>query len=83
MSNDVNTTLSDGASPLTDAEVDASKRNRAAGEVSLACEGLFLTPEETALFDQFERDRVPHTEARRQLIAFSRARRAARANAAE
>jgi hypothetical protein len=72
-----------GTRRLSDAELAEAKRNRAAGEASLACEGMYLTPEETALFDRFERDRIPHQEARRQLIEFSRARRFAKANAAE
>jgi hypothetical protein len=68
---------------LTEFELAAAKRNRAAGEASLACEGMYLTSEETALFDQFERDALPHDECRRRLIAFSRAQRQAKAHAAE
>jgi hypothetical protein len=64
-------------------ELAATKRARAAGEASLACEGIRLTPEETALFDRFEREGLPHDERRRQLIEFSRARRFAKAHAAE
>ncbi len=72
-----------GTRRLTDAELEAAKRNRAAGEASLACEGMYLTPEESALFDRFEEERLPHEERRRQLIEFSRARRFAKASAAE
>jgi hypothetical protein len=68
---------------LTDAELAAAKRDRAAGEASLACEGMYLTDEETALFDAFERERLPHDECRRRLIAWSRAQRQAKALAAE
>jgi hypothetical protein len=70
---------------LTDAELAAAKRNRAAMEASLACEGIHLTAEEKALFDQFEHERLPHDECRRRLIAYSRERRrlAASPNVAE
>ncbi len=68
---------------LTDAELAAARRNRIAGEASLACEGLFLSAEESAMFDRFEQERLPHDECRRQLIAYSRARRQAKAQAAE
>jgi hypothetical protein len=60
---------------LTDAELVVAKRNRAAAEASLACEGIHLTAEEKALFDRFERERLSHAERRRQLIAYSRERR--------
>lgn len=72
-------------SRLTDAELAAAQRNRAAMEASLACEGIHLTDDEKALFDQFERERLPHDECRRRLIAYSRERRrlAAALNVAE
>ena len=72
-----------GTPRLSAAKLAAAQRNRAAGEASLACEGMHLTPEETALFDRFEREGLPHDERRRQLIEFSRARRFAKAHAAE
>jgi hypothetical protein len=51
---------------------------------SLACEGLHLTAEEEALFEQFDREQLPMEEREARLIAWSRARRAsARARAAE
>jgi hypothetical protein len=68
---------------LTDAELAAAMRNRAAGEASLACEGMYLTAGEKALFDRFERERLPHDECRRQLVEFSRARRRAQVHAAD
>jgi hypothetical protein len=61
---------------LTDQELADAKRRRAAGEASLACEGIYLSDEEKALFERFEAERLPHDERRRQLIAYSRARRA-------
>jgi hypothetical protein len=61
-----------GSSKLTDAELAAARTNRAQGEASLACEGIYLTAEEKALFDRFERERLPHAECRRQLRQFYR-----------
>jgi hypothetical protein len=72
-----------GTHRLGDAELAAAKRNRAAGEASLACEGMYLTAEEEALFDRFERERLPHDECRRQIIEFCRRQRLAHAHAAE
>jgi hypothetical protein len=60
------------ASKLTDAELAAARYNRAQGEASLACEGIHLTAEEKALFDDFERQRLSHEERRRRLIEFYR-----------
>jgi hypothetical protein len=60
---------------LTDRELADAKRRRAAGEASLACEGLYLSDEEKALFDRFEAERLPHDECIRQIVAYSRARR--------
>jgi hypothetical protein len=60
---------------LTDTELAAAKRNRAAAEASLACEGIHLTAEEKALFDRFEHERLSHAERRRQLVAYSREQR--------
>jgi hypothetical protein len=63
-----------GSPKLTDAELAAARYNHAQGEASLACEGIHLSAEEKALFDQFERERLPHAESRRQLIQFYRQR---------
>jgi hypothetical protein len=59
---------------LSDTELVNAKKRRRAGEVSLACEGLYLTAEEKALFDRFERERLPHDECRRQIAEYIRAR---------
>ncbi|CAB3802564.1 hypothetical protein LMG28614_05643 [Paraburkholderia ultramafica] len=61
---------------LTDEELAATKRRREAGEASLACEGIYLSAEEKALFDRFEAERLPPDECRRQIIAYVRAKRA-------
>lgn len=60
---------------LTDAEVAAARYNRAQGEASLACEGIYFSDDEKAVFDRFERERLPHGERRRQLVEFYRQRR--------
>jgi hypothetical protein len=72
-----------GKQRLTDAELAAAKYNFAEAKASLACEGIYLTEEEEALFKQFEEQRLSHEECRRRLIEFSRARRRAKAHAAE
>lgn len=61
---------------LTDDELEAAKRNLAEAKASLACEGIYLSSEEDALFKRFEDERLPHDERRRQLIVFSRRKRA-------
>ena len=68
---------------LNDAELAAAKYNLLEAKASLACEGIYLTPEEDALFARFEAERLPHEECRRQLIEYSRRRRGLKAQAAE
>jgi RNase adaptor protein for sRNA GlmZ degradation len=63
------------ASRLTDAELAAAKQEFAEAKASLACEGIYLTAEEEALFARFEEQRLSHDECRRQLIEFCRAKR--------
>ncbi len=72
-----------GTSQLTDTELAIAKHNRAEGEASLACEDIYLTPEESALFDEFERLRLPHDECRRRLVELSRAERLTKVHAAQ
>lgn len=45
---------------LSDTELKAAQLRRAAGEASLACEGLALSNETRIMFDQFEQQRLPH-----------------------
>jgi hypothetical protein len=71
------------ADRLTDAEVAAIRRRRPAVRASLACEGMRLTAEEEALFEQFDRERLTPDQRRDRLLAFTRARRRTRAHAAE
>jgi len=67
---------------LTDAEVAEIRRRRAGVRASLACEGMHLTAEEEALFDQFERERLTPDEGARRIVEFSRAKRRKKALAA-
>jgi len=73
----------DEADRLTDADIAEIRRRRPAVRASLACEGMHLTPEEEALFAQFDRERLPPDERRDRLLAFTRARRRGKAHAAE
>lgn len=59
---------------LTNAELEEARYNLEQARASLACEGLFLTKEEEALFSSFEAQRLPHDECIRQLLEFNRAR---------
>ncbi len=43
---------------LTDAELTTAKHNLLKGKVSLACEGLYLSPEQEAMFQGFEDERL-------------------------
>jgi hypothetical protein len=72
-----------GTPRLSDAELTAAKYNFAQAKASLACEGIYLTSEEEALFRSFEEQRLPHDECRGRLIAFCRAKRRAKVRAAE
>jgi len=60
---------------LTDSEVAEIRRRRPGVRASLACEGMYLTAEEEALFEQMDRERLTPDEAAQRIIQFSRARR--------
>jgi hypothetical protein len=64
-----------GKPRLTDAEIAEIRRRRAGVRASLACEGMHLTAEEEALFDQMERERLTPDEGAKRIIEFSRAAR--------
>jgi hypothetical protein len=68
---------------LTDAEIAEIRRRRPGVRVSLACEGLRLTAEEEALFDQFDRERLTPDQRRDRLLAHNRLQRLAKPRAAE
>ena len=73
----------DKADRLTDAKVAEIRRRRPGVRASLACEGMRLTAEEEALFEQFDRERLTPDQRRDRLLEFTRAQRRARAHAAE
>ena len=69
-------------SRLSDAELAAAKHNFAQAKASLACEGIYLTLEEEALFHRFESECLSHQERRRRIIDFCRAKQRDRVTAA-
>jgi hypothetical protein len=70
-----------GRHRLTDAELAEIRRRRPGMRASLACEGMYLTAEEEALFDQMERERLAPDERAARITQFSRARRRQKASA--
>lgn len=63
---------------LTDEELADAKRRRRYARASLAIEGMHPTAEQEALFDMFERERLPHEECIKILIERGKARAAGR-----
>ena len=61
--------------PTSDAELEIRKHRRAEAEASLAIEGMYLDPEQKALFDRFDAEGTPMEEQRR-IIAERGKRRA-------
>jgi len=57
----------------TDAELAEIRRRRPGMRASLACEGMYLTIEEEALFDQMEQQRLTPNERAARITQFSRA----------
>ena len=64
---------------LTDAELAEIRRRRPGVRASLACEGLYLTPEEEALFEQMDKERLTADQRAERIVQFHRARRRKRA----
>jgi hypothetical protein len=60
---------------LTDTELDEIRRRRPGVSASLACEGMYLTAEEEALFEQMDRERLTPDECAQRIIEFSRSKR--------
>jgi hypothetical protein len=60
---------------MTDAELAEIRRRRPGVRASLACEGMYLTAEEEALFEQMDRERLTPDEAAQRIVEFSRAKR--------
>jgi hypothetical protein len=61
--------------PLTDAGLAEIRRRRPGVRASLACEGLYLTAEEEALFEQMDRERLTADERAARIVQFRRAKR--------
>jgi hypothetical protein len=57
----------------TDAELAEIRRRRPGVRASLACEGLYLTAEEEALFEEMDRERLNADERAARIVQFSRA----------
>jgi hypothetical protein len=66
---------------LTDAELAEIRRRRPGVRASLACEGMVLTAEEEALFEQMDKERLTPDECAQHIIQFSRAKRCQKAPA--
>ena len=72
-----------GRSKLSDAELAEIRRRRPGVRASLACEGIYLTAEEEALFEEFDNERLTPDQRTERIVAFIRAQRLAKAPAAE
>jgi hypothetical protein len=70
-----------GRHRLTDSELAEIRRRRPGVRVSLACEGMYLTAEEEALFEQMDRERLTADERAARIIEFGRAKRRKKAPA--
>jgi hypothetical protein len=68
-----------GKARLTDAELAEIRRRRPGVRASLACEGLYLTADEEALFEQMDRERLTADQRAARIVEFSRAKRRKRA----
>lgn len=66
---------------LTDEELAEIRRRRPGVRASLACEGMYLTAEEEALFEQMDKERLTPDERAARLTAFSREERRLKARA--
>jgi hypothetical protein len=55
---------------LTDAELAEIRRRRPGVRASLACEGLYLTDEEEALFEQMDRERLTADQRAARIIEY-------------
>ena len=60
---------------LTDNELAEIRRRRPGVRASLACEGMYLTTEEEALFEQMDRDRLTADERAERIAQLVRAKR--------
>jgi len=60
---------------LTDTELADIRRRRPGVRASLACEGMYLTAEDEALFEQMDKERLPPDERVQRVLEISRAER--------
>jgi hypothetical protein len=60
---------------LTDAELAEIRRRRPGVRASLACEGLYPSVEEEALFEQMDKERLTADERAARIAQFFRAKR--------
>ena len=70
-----------GKRRLTDAELAEIRRRRPGVRTSLACEGMHLTADEEALFEQMDRERLTADERAQRIIQFARSKRRKKAPA--
>jgi hypothetical protein len=66
-------------SRLTTTELAEIRRRRPGVRASLACEGLYLTAEKEALFEEMDRQQLSADERAARIVQFSRAKRRKRA----
>ena len=64
---------------LTDAELAEIRRRRPGVRASLACEGLYLTAEEEALYEEMDRERLTADQRAERIVQFNLAKRRKRA----
>ena len=66
---------------LTDTEIAEIRRRRPGVRVSLACEGMYLTAEEEALFERMDHERLTAEQRAARIVQFGRAKRRKKAPA--
>ena len=64
---------------LTDEELAEIRRRRPGVRASLACEGIYLTAEQEALFEEMDRERLTADQRAERIDQFHRAKRRKRA----
>ena len=68
---------------LTDAELAEIRRRRPGVRASLACEGLYLTAEEEALFEQMDKERLTADQRAARIVQLCRAKRSRKTSASK
>jgi hypothetical protein len=64
--------MGDKRKKLTDAELAEIRRRRPGVRASLACEGIYLTPEEEEFFEQMDRARLSADERAARILQLIR-----------